>query len=157
MSLTYEAPAASQLASAAALLTRFRAVRQATTDLCRPLSPEDMMVQSCAEASPAKWHLAHTSWFFETFVLTRLRSLATSTFNPDFSLALQLLLQLTGRHALEKKLRSQQLLPSRRSIEIARLPRARRQRPSRLAMLRGKSRRSNEDEVLRPHHAWPGA
>jgi ergothioneine biosynthesis protein EgtB len=37
--------------------------------LCEPLTPEDMMVQSCPEASPAKWHLAHTTWFFESFVL----------------------------------------------------------------------------------------
>ena len=83
MSLTYEAPAASQLASAAALLTRFRAVRQATTDLCRPLSPEDMMVQSCTEASPVKWHLAHTSWFFETFVLRDFLP-GYQPFHPDF-------------------------------------------------------------------------
>jgi ergothioneine biosynthesis protein EgtB len=54
---------------AAALLNRFRAVRAATLEFVAPLSPEDMMVQSCAEASPVKWHLAHTSWFFETFVL----------------------------------------------------------------------------------------
>lgn len=56
--------------SAAALLKRFHVVRAATLDFVAPLSPEDMMVQSCTEASPVKWHLAHTSWFFETFVLT---------------------------------------------------------------------------------------
>jgi ergothioneine biosynthesis protein EgtB len=48
---------------------RFRAARRQTMQLCAPLTPEDMMVQSCAEASPAKWHLAHTTWFFESFVL----------------------------------------------------------------------------------------
>lgn len=47
----------------------FARVRRQTEELCQPLSPEDMMVQSCADASPAKWHLAHTTWFFETFVL----------------------------------------------------------------------------------------
>ena len=48
---------------------RFRATRQRTLELCRPLTPEDMMVQSSPEASPAKWHLAHTAWFFESFIL----------------------------------------------------------------------------------------
>jgi ergothioneine biosynthesis protein EgtB len=48
---------------------RFRGARQQTLSLCEPLTPEDMMVQSCPEASPAKWHLAHTTWFFESFVL----------------------------------------------------------------------------------------
>jgi ergothioneine biosynthesis protein EgtB len=47
----------------------FRAVRRQTMALSEPLTPEDMMVQSCPEASPAKWHLAHTTWFFESFVL----------------------------------------------------------------------------------------
>ncbi|HEU5349988.1 MAG TPA: ergothioneine biosynthesis protein EgtB [Terracidiphilus sp.] len=51
------------------LAERFGAVRRRTLELCKPLTPEDMMVQSCAEASPAKWHLAHTAWFFESFVL----------------------------------------------------------------------------------------
>jgi len=55
--------------AALSLLGRYKTVRQATRQLCSPLSPEDMMVQSCSEASPVKWHLAHTSWFFETFVL----------------------------------------------------------------------------------------
>ena len=44
-------------------------VRRQSLLLCEPLTPEDMMVQSCPEASPAKWHLAHTTWFFETFLL----------------------------------------------------------------------------------------
>ena len=52
-----------------AVLTQYKAVRRTTEKLCGPLTAEDMMVQSCSEASPVKWHLAHTSWFFETFVL----------------------------------------------------------------------------------------
>jgi ergothioneine biosynthesis protein EgtB len=48
---------------------RYRAVRALTEELCQPLEPEDYVVQSMPDASPAKWHLAHTSWFFETFVL----------------------------------------------------------------------------------------
>ena len=47
----------------------FCRVRSQSLALCAPLTAEDMMVQSCADASPAKWHLAHTTWFFETFVL----------------------------------------------------------------------------------------
>jgi ergothioneine biosynthesis protein EgtB len=53
----------------AAILNRFNQVRRSTIALCEPLSAEDMMVQSCPEASPAKWHIAHTTWFFESFVL----------------------------------------------------------------------------------------
>src|SRR3954467_4314622 len=51
------------------LAARFAAVRQRTNELCAPLSPEDHVVQPMADASPAKWHLAHTTWFFETFVV----------------------------------------------------------------------------------------
>ena len=51
------------------LLERYQALRRQTEKLVAPLSPEDQMVQSCPEASPAKWHLAHTTWFFETFLL----------------------------------------------------------------------------------------
>ena len=48
---------------------RFNQVREQTLALCAGLTAEDMMVQSLPEASPAKWHLAHTTWFFESFVL----------------------------------------------------------------------------------------
>ena len=65
------------------LVERFREVRQRTMDLCAPLTPEDMMVQSCPEASPAKWHLAHTAWFFESFILSEFAP-GYRVFNPDF-------------------------------------------------------------------------
>jgi ergothioneine biosynthesis protein EgtB len=68
----------------ASLAERFRSVRQRTLALCRTLTPEDMMVQSTAEASPAKWHLAHTAWFFESFVLREFQR-GYQLFNPDFA------------------------------------------------------------------------
>ena len=48
---------------------RYDAVRQLSELLCRPLVVEDYVVQSMPDVSPTKWHLAHTSWFFETFLL----------------------------------------------------------------------------------------
>ena len=72
-----------QIPGLTSLLARFRTVRAATLAFTAPLSPEDLMVQSSPDASPVKWHLAHTSWFFETFILTPYAP-AYQAFHPDF-------------------------------------------------------------------------
>jgi ergothioneine biosynthesis protein EgtB len=58
------------------LLTRFHQIRNFTNGLCAGLEPEDCVVQSMPDVSPTKWHLAHTTWFFETFILKK--------FNPGY-------------------------------------------------------------------------
>ena len=55
----------------AVLASRFRRVRLFTTELALPLAIEDHVVQSMPDVSPTKWHLAHTTWFFEQFILAK--------------------------------------------------------------------------------------
>jgi ergothioneine biosynthesis protein EgtB len=78
-----ETASPSVTSTSADLAARYRAVRGTTDWLTAPLSPEDATVQSMPDASPAKWHLAHTSWFFETFVLTEAVAVYRP-FHPDF-------------------------------------------------------------------------
>lgn len=51
------------------LLAQYQRVRRFTEQLCEPLQPEDHVLQTVVETSPPRWHLAHVSWFFETFIL----------------------------------------------------------------------------------------
>lgn len=70
-------------AKAATLAEQFAEVRRTTKHLVALLSAEDCMVQSMPEASPAKWHLAHTTWFYETFILSP-HSSNYKPLDPDF-------------------------------------------------------------------------
>jgi ergothioneine biosynthesis protein EgtB len=65
-------------------LERYAAVRQQSVALCAPLSVEDYGMQSMSDVSPPKWHLAHTSWFFETFILVPYFK-GYLAFNPQYA------------------------------------------------------------------------
>ncbi|MEO6638959.1 MAG: DinB family protein, partial [Ginsengibacter sp.] len=51
------------------LLEKYKAVRRFSEEICAPLKTEDYVVQPIVDVSPPKWHIGHTTWFFETFVL----------------------------------------------------------------------------------------
>src|SRR5450755_2127233 len=92
------------ISSTSVLASQFASVRKQTEHLCAPLSAEDMMVQSCAEASPVKWHLAHTTWFFEVFILKEFLA-GYQEFNADFVWLFNSYYKSLGKHP-EKKLRA---------------------------------------------------
>ncbi|MEX0779775.1 MAG: ergothioneine biosynthesis protein EgtB [Balneolales bacterium] len=66
------------------LIENYNQVRNLWTRLCKPLVPEDYVLQTSAGASPAKWHLAHTSWFFEQFILKN-HFKGYKEFHPDYN------------------------------------------------------------------------
>lgn len=75
---------------------RYREVRRASEMLCEPLTPEDSCVQSMPDVSPAKWHLAHTTWFFETFVLEQVDE-EFSPEHPDYRVLFNSYYNAVGR------------------------------------------------------------
>ena len=94
------------------LTRRFLAVRRQTESLIKPLSAEDCQLQSMPDASPAKWHLAHLTWFFETFVLERLES----NFKP-FDASFRVLFNSYYNAVGDKSPRPQRGLMSRPSLQ----------------------------------------
>ena len=90
---------------------RYRAVRSVTSALAAGFSPEDQMVQSCPEASPMKWHQAHTTWFFETFVLRPFLA-GYKPFREEFRWLFNSYYNSIGEEAPEKHLRAAFSRPS---------------------------------------------
>ncbi len=78
------------------LAARYSHVRRVTLDICAPLATEDFVVQSMPDASPTKWHLAHTSWFFEQFLLKPLLT-GYDAFHADFDYLFNSYYQSVGR------------------------------------------------------------
>ena len=78
-----------------AAIERFAEIRGESEALAANLTPEDQSIQSMPDVSPTKWHLAHTTWFFETFILTRLEP-ELPRLRPGFRLSFQFVLR-SGR------------------------------------------------------------
>ncbi|MBW4038564.1 MAG: ergothioneine biosynthesis protein EgtB [Acidobacteria bacterium] len=102
--LTHQKNLAPKPSGASDLVERYRIVRSATMGFCAALTPEDMMVQSSPDASPVKWHLAHTSWFFETFILAEFVA-NYQPFDPNFRWLFNSYYRALGEMP-EKKLRA---------------------------------------------------
>ena len=94
------------------LAQQFREVRAYTVRLCDPLEIEDMVVSSMPDVSPTKWHLAHTSWFFETFVLAP-RDPAYRSPNPKYAFLFNSYYVQAG----ERHCRAQRGLVTRPTVE----------------------------------------
>jgi ergothioneine biosynthesis protein EgtB len=79
------------------LFSAYERVRRWSCTLAAPLSAEDHMVQSMPDASPTKWHLAHTTWFFETFLLSP-NLPGYKPFNPEFKVLFNSYYKQLGKH-----------------------------------------------------------
>jgi ergothioneine biosynthesis protein EgtB len=78
---------------------KYATVRNTTEAICAPLTTDDQMVQSTPEASPAKWHQAHTTWFFETFILSS-NLPGYRPFDPAFKVLFNSYYKQVGSHPL---------------------------------------------------------
>ena len=91
--------------------SRYKTVRQQSEALAKPLSAEDCQLQSMPDASPTKWHLAHLTWFFETFILEKYES----NFKP-FDASFRVLFNSYYNGVGDKHLRAQRGLISRPTL-----------------------------------------
>ncbi|MES2934625.1 MAG: ergothioneine biosynthesis protein EgtB [Pseudomonadota bacterium] len=105
----------SDISAAANLREQYRRVRARSVALAKPLSDEDCCAQSMPDASPIKWHLAHTTWFFETFILEKFES-DFSAYHPIFRVLFNSYYNGIG----EKYPRAQRGLLTRPSMQLVR-------------------------------------
>ena len=132
----------------APLAARYASVRAASLALAAPLSAEDCQVQSMPDASPTKWHLAHITWFFETFLLERFEPASRPSTRPSASSS-----TATTRPSGEQHPRPQRGLLSRPDLADVKRYRAhvdeRMQRAARQPRRRRRDRRARQ---LGLHH-----
>ena len=115
------APLSSPIEDRCAERDRFAAIRRETEALAANLTPEDQAIQSMPDVSPTKWHLAHTSWFFETFLLQPFDP-AYRAFDPAFAYLFNSYYEAVGpRHPRpERGLLSRPTADARRSSIVTR-------------------------------------
>lgn len=82
------------------LIARFQQVRKATLDICSHIENEDFVVQPSPEVSPPKWHLGHTTWFFETVILNKFKKNYTR-FNNQYSVLFNSYYKAVGSHTAQ--------------------------------------------------------
>lgn len=83
----------------ASMIERYFSVRKYSEFICEPLEVEDYVVQPIADVSPPKWHLAHTTWFFEEMILTRFMK-NYQRFDPRYSFLFNSYYESVGEHML---------------------------------------------------------
>ncbi len=81
------------------LAERYLKVRKHTEHICSPLQTEDYVVQPVGDVSPPKWHIGHTTWFFETFIL---KPFATDyqEFNPEYNFVFNSYYETVGNRVI---------------------------------------------------------
>jgi ergothioneine biosynthesis protein EgtB len=84
------------------LLKKFQSVRQMTLDICSHLENEDFVVQPSPEVSPPKWHLGHTSWFFEEVILKPYKKNYTD-YNAAFGVLFNSYYKTVGEHTIQSE------------------------------------------------------
>jgi len=92
----------SQLSKKEVLLRRFKSIRNTSLKLTEPLEVEDFVCQPVVDVSPPKWHLAHSSWFFENFILSKFQQ-AYQPYDPDFNYLFNSYYESQGNRLLRNK------------------------------------------------------
>ena len=84
------------------LIAKFQQLRQTTLDICNPIENEDYVVQPSPEVSPPKWHLGHTSWFFEEVILKKYLD-GYVTFNSQYVTLFNSYYKAVGQHTKQSE------------------------------------------------------